>query len=81
MVTLGTSCNGQSYRGVHCMDSQRKWLKNDRDQLIKVGICYGEVSNKSELTRFTSKNEPRLDQYKEEVIKELLIGIVYLHHR
>ena len=58
MVTLGTSCNGQSYRGVHCMDSQRKWLKNDRDQLIKVGICYGEVSNKSELTRFTSKNEP-----------------------
>ena len=63
------------------MDSQRKWLKNDRDQLIKVGICYGEVSNKSELTRFTSKNEPRLDQYKEEVIKELLIGIVYLHHR
>lgn len=81
MVTLGTSCNGQSYRGVHCMDSQRKWLKNDRDQLIKVGICYGEVSNKSELTRFTSKNEPRSDQYKEEVIKELLIGIVYLHHR
>ena len=63
------------------MDSQRNWLKNDRDQLIKVGICYGEVSNKSELTRFTSKNEPRLDQYKEEVIKELLIGIVYLHHR
>ena len=63
------------------MDSQRKWLKNDRDQLIKVGICYGEVSNKSELTRFTSKNEPRLDQYKEVVIKELLIGIVYLHHR
>ena len=58
MVTLGTSCNGQSYRGVHGINSQRKWLKNDRDQLIKVGICYGEVSNKSELTRFTSKNEP-----------------------
>ena len=40
MVTLGTSCNGQSYRGVHGINSQRKWLKNDRDQLITVGICY-----------------------------------------
>ena len=46
------------YRGVHGIDSQRKWLKNDRDQLIKVGICYREVSNKSELTQFPSLTEP-----------------------
>ena len=26
--------------------------------IIKVGICYREVSNKSELTQFTSINEP-----------------------
>ena len=44
--------------GVHGIDSQRKWLKSNRDQLIKVGICYREVSNKSELTQFTSINEP-----------------------
>ena len=79
MVTLGTSCNGQSYRGVHCMDSQRKWLKNDRDQLIKVGICYGEVSNKSELTRFTSKNEPTQEggEHKESLRSKLKKASVF----